>query len=125
MERAPRSRKQALILCMEMYEWLRDNRKSNYDKYEWPRISEWKKLENTYHCCFCCMFAKFECNEKCPLMDIAWFQSLYGAPCVHNKSLYYDDRYCGADKMVWACYVALNEIAPKEFPLNFAQITNP
>lgn len=124
MARAPKTRKQTLILCMEMYEWLRDNGKDTNDKYEWPRSDEWKTLKK-YSKCFCCMFAKFDCNKRCPLMGIAWYPTTTVAPCVQNQSLYYDIRYCGADKMVWACYVALHELDPKNYPLDFAQITNP
>ena len=114
MARLPRSRKQALILCMEMYEWIRDNPDSN--KWDWPRANEWRKLEN-YHNCFCCMFADFDCVEKCPLIEWAWFsKDSSNAPCIHSRSLWNGD-FNGPDKMVWACYVALHKISPKEFPL--------
>lgn len=115
MARKPRSRKQALILCMEMYEWIRDN--PNADKYNWPRANEWRYLESKYHNCFCCMFADFQCTEKCPLIEWAWFEkSSPSAPCTHSGSLCYG-IVSGSDKMVWACYAALNELSPKEFPL--------
>lgn len=124
MARAPRSKQKTLELCMEMYEWLRDNGKNTRDKYEWPRQHEWRTLRR-YHNCFCCMFAKFECVKRCPLAGFAWDLDAPLALCTNNRSLYYDKRYSGPDKMVWACYVALNELAPKKYPLNFAQIKNP
>lgn len=112
--KSPRSKKQTLILCMEMYEWIRDN--PGTDKYEWPKGIGWKKFEE-YLNCFCCMFADFKCTEKCPLIEWAWFEDeSSNAPCVHSKSLAYG-AFKGADKMVWACYVALNSKYPKEFPL--------
>ena len=116
MARQPRSRKATLLLCMEMYEWIRDNPNSYKD--DWPRVSEFKNLSK-YNLCFCCMYAKYDCIKKCPLTNFAWRpqQSMSIALCTLPKSLYVG-VFCGnADKIVWACYVALNEISPEEFPL--------
>lgn len=117
MARQPRSRKQALILCMEMYEWIRDN--PNSYKHEWPRVKELRKLTR-YNTCFCCMYAKYDCDKKCPLTNFAWVKYIDSssiAICTSPKSLYNGAFSGNADKMVWACYVALNKISPKEFPL--------
>jgi hypothetical protein len=55
-----RSRRKTLFLCLELWEWLRDNPKKN--KYDWPG---WKKYKNVKAACFACEYRDYHKKAYC------------------------------------------------------------
>lgn len=123
------SRKTALIECMKHWEWIYKNKDPYISKFDYALPNE--VLETSS--CWCCYYKNFGLHKQkssckiCPLIDIAW-----KGHCCNNfkNNTIYLDGYKDEPwqdvgyRLMWACYVALNEKWPSEYPLDFSEYSH-
>lgn len=117
------SRKTALIECMNHWEWVYKHENPNVLQADYPLPKEVINSDN----CWCCYYVDHGLHRQektcdiCPLKGIAWERSCCKEPTLYlspfEKESYQDVGY----RLMWACYVALNEKYPSEYPLDFSE----